>query len=120
MKNLVFVGKTFILVVIYAAIFAISIACLVSWPLEFFREAGTIPCIVASIVTAIIFLLILVKIHMDDFIIGAFISALCTFIIGGILSIFYLPMLCTEDGFWYAIVGTILIITVLVLLLRKK
>ena len=57
---------------------------------------------------------------MADFIIGAFISALCTFIIGGILSIFYLPMLCTEDGFWYAIVGTILIITVLVLLLRKN
>ena len=120
MKNLVFVGKTVILVVIYAAIFAISIACLVSWPVEFLREAGTVPCIVSSIITAIIFLMIFVKIHMADFIVGAFISALCTFIIGGILTIFYLPMLCTDDGFWCAIVGTLLIITPFVFILRKK
>lgn len=87
-------------------------ATLAAWPYVFYMEGGTVPCVIASVVTVIILVLFFFCSQDEcDTIIGAYcLDVFVTWIVCGILSAIYLPIFLCDEGKWIAIVFTVVLI----------
>lgn len=87
-------------------------ATLAAWPYAFYMEGGTVPCIVASVVTLFILVLFFFcSLDECETIIGAYcLDVFVTWIVCGILSAVYLPIFLCDGYGWIAIVFTVILV----------